>query len=145
MRSNGTRSRRSFEDIKVALTKSPILANPDFTKDFILFSFTLEHTIVDVLLQKDDQNFEKPIAYFSRTLRDSLVRYDIMEKQAYTLVKSLKEFNTYILNSHVITCVPNNLVKDILTHPDSEGRRGKWIAVMLEHDLEIKPTKMIKG
>jgi hypothetical protein len=98
-----------------------------------------------VLLQKDDQNFEKPIAYFSRTLRDAPLRYDIMEKQAYTLVKALKEFRTYILHSHIIAYMPNNSVKDILTQPDPEGRRGKWIATMLEYDLEIKPTKLIKG
>eukprot|EP00253_Pinus_taeda_P028315 PITA_28315 len=28
---------------------------------------------------------------------------------------------------------------------DLEGRTGKWIAAMLEYDLEIKPTKLIKG
>jgi hypothetical protein len=39
-------ARKSFEDIKVALTKAPVLANPNFEKDFILFSFTSEHTIV---------------------------------------------------------------------------------------------------
>ena len=37
-----------FEDIKVALTKSPILASPNFAKDIILFSFASEHTIVGV-------------------------------------------------------------------------------------------------
>jgi hypothetical protein len=68
-----------------------------------------------------------------------------MEKHAYALVKFLKEFIIYILHSHVIAYVPNNFVKDILTQPDPEGRRGKWIAVMLEYDLEIKPTKLIKG
>jgi hypothetical protein len=31
-----------------------------------------------------------------------------------------------------------------LTQPDPEGRRGKWIAMMLEFDLNIKPTNMIK-
>jgi hypothetical protein len=134
----------SFEDIKVVLTKALVLANPNFAKDFFLFSFTSKHTIVGVLLQKDDQNFEKPIAYYSRTLRDSPLRYDIMEKQAYALVKALKEFKTYILHSHVIAYMPSNYVKDILTQPDIEGRRGKWIAVMLEYDLEIKPTKLIK-
>jgi hypothetical protein len=138
-------AKKSFEDIKVALTKAPVLASPDFTKYFLLFSFASEHTIVGVLLQKDEQDFEKPIAYFSRTLRDAPLRYDIMEKQAYALVKSLKEFRTYILHSHVIACVPNSSVKDILTQPDPEGRRGKWIAAMLEYDLEIKPTKLIKG
>jgi hypothetical protein len=72
--------RKSFEDIKVALTKDPVLASLYFTKDFILFYFALEHTIVGVFLQKDYQNFERPIAYYSRTLRDSPLRYDIMEK-----------------------------------------------------------------
>jgi hypothetical protein len=41
--------------------------------------------------------------------------------------------------------LPSNSIKDILTQPDPEGRSGKWIAIMLEYDLEIKPTKLIKG
>jgi hypothetical protein len=129
----------------VALTKAPVLSSPEFTKYFILFSFTSEHTIVSVLLQKDEKSFEKPIAYFNRMLCDAPLRYDIMEKQAYALVKALKEFRTYIFHSHVIAYVPNNSVKDILTQPDPEGRRGKWIVAMLEYDLDIKPMKWIKG
>jgi hypothetical protein len=105
-----------FEDIKVALTRAPMLAisSLDFVKYFILFSFSSKHTIIDVLLHKDEQRFKKPIAYFSRTLRDAPLRYGIMEKQAYALVKSLKEFRTYIFHSHIITYVPSNSVKDIL-------------------------------
>jgi len=129
----------------VALFKASVLASPNSAKDFMFFSFASEHTIVGVLLQKDERNFENPIAYFSRTLRDSPLRYDIMEKQEYALVKALKEFRTYILHSHVIAYVPRNSVKDIFTQPGPKGRRGKWIAVMLEYDLEIKPTKLIKG
>jgi hypothetical protein len=60
-------------------------------------------------------------------------------------VKALKEFRTYILHSHVIAYVPSCSVKDILTQPNSEGRRGKWIAAMLEYNLDIKPMKLIKG
>jgi hypothetical protein len=63
----------------------------------------------------------------------------------YALLKALKEFMTYILHSHVIACVPNSLVKDILTQPDPEGRRGKWIDAMLEYDLKIKLIKLVKG
>ena len=69
-----------FEDIKVALTKSLVLSSPNFAKYFILCAFALEHTIAGVLLQKDEQNFERPITYYNRTLRDSPLRYDIMEK-----------------------------------------------------------------
>jgi hypothetical protein len=68
-----------------------------------------------------------------------------MEKQVYALVKALKEFRMYVLHSHIISYVPNHVVKDILTQPHAEGKRAKWIASLLEYDLEIKPTKLIKG
>ena len=68
-----------------------------------------------------------------------------MEKQAYALVKALKAFRVYFLHSKIIAYVPSASVKDILIQPDIDGRRGKWIAKILEFDLEIKPTKLIKG
>jgi hypothetical protein len=36
-------------------------------------------------------------------------------------------------------------VKDILIQLDIDGRRRKWIAKILEFDLEINPTKLVKG
>ena len=68
-----------------------------------------------------------------------------MEKHAYALVKSLKDFRVYILHSHIITYVPNSIMKGILTQLDPEGRKVKWIAMLLEYDIEIKPTKLVKG
>eukprot|EP00253_Pinus_taeda_P022756 PITA_22756 len=68
-----------------------------------------------------------------------------MEKQAYALVKAIKDFRIYILYSHVIAYVPNSVVKDILTQEGLEGKRGKWIASILEYDIEIKMIKLIKG
>ena len=97
-----------------------------------------------VLLQKSPKGQEQPIAFFSKPLRDAPLKYNIMEKQAYALVKALKDFRVYILHSHIIAYVPNIVVKDILSQ-DPDGKRGKWIAVILEYDLEIKPTKLIKG
>jgi hypothetical protein len=60
-------------------------------------------------------------------------------------VKALKAFRVYVLHSKVTAYVPSASVKDILIQPDIDGRRGKWIAKILEFDLEIKPTKLIKG
>ena len=61
------------------------------------------------------------------------------------MVKALKDFRVYVLHSKIITYVPSTSVKDILIQPDIDGRRGKWITKILEFDLEIKPTKLIKG
>jgi hypothetical protein len=68
-----------------------------------------------------------------------------MEKQAYALVKALKAFRIYVLQSKIIAYVPSAVVKDIVSQSDIDRRRSKWLAKILEFDLEIKPTKLIKG
>jgi hypothetical protein len=36
-------------------------------------------------------------------------------------------------------------VKDVLTQPDIDGKRAKWIAKLIDFDIEVKPTKLVKG
>jgi hypothetical protein len=137
--------RESFIQIKKALNEAPVLISPDYFKDFLIFSFASFDTVVAVLLQKNEDEREQPISFFSKALRDAEIRYEIMEKQAYALVKALRDFRFYVLHSRVTAYVPSASVKDILIQPDIDGRRGKWIAKILDFDLEIKPTKLVKG
>ena len=51
----------------------------------------------------------------------------------------------YVIDFSITTFVPSSSVKEILVQLDSEGKRGKWIVKLLEYDLHIKPTKLIKG
>jgi hypothetical protein len=60
-----------FERVKKATGEAPVLASPDYTKEFLIFSFAFEHTIVAVLLQKNEEGFEQPISFFSKSLRDA--------------------------------------------------------------------------
>ena len=32
-----------------------------------------------------------------------------------------------------------------MTQPDIDGKRAKWIAKLIEFDIEVKPTKLVKG
>ena len=36
-------------------------------------------------------------------------------------------------------------MKDVLTWPDIDGKRAKWISKLIEFDIEVKPTKLEKG
>jgi hypothetical protein len=96
-------------------------------------------------LQKNVEGLEQPIAFFSRALRDEKLKYDIMDNQTYALVKSLKSFIVYVLHSRVIAYVPSTAIKEILIQPDIDGKNSKWISKLLEFDLEIRPTKLVKG
>ena len=71
-------ARKYFKDIKKPITKAPILVSRDFSKYFMIFSYASKITIVGVLLQKIQQNFQQPIDLFSNVLRDAELKYDII-------------------------------------------------------------------
>lgn len=138
-------ARRYFEAIKRDIMEAPTLISPYYSKEFHIFSFASSDTLVVVLLQKDDEDSEHLVAFFRKSLRDTKLRYDIIEKQAYTLIKSLKAFRIYILHSKAIAYVPSASVKDVLMQLDVDGRRAKWIAKLIDFNIELKPTKLVRG
>lgn len=75
-----SKAKKYFEDIITALTKALVLISPNFEKDFQIYSFVSEHTIAGVLLQKNEEGFEQPIDFYSKTLRDAPLKYNILEK-----------------------------------------------------------------
>ena len=125
--------------------EAPTLISPDYTREFYIFSFASYDTLATVLLQKNDEDVEHPVAFFNKTLRDIELRYDLIEKQAYDLIKSLKAFIIYIIHSKMVAYVPSASVIDVLTQPDIDGKRVKWIAKFIEFNIEVKPTKLVKG
>jgi hypothetical protein len=118
---------------------------PDYSKEFMIFYFATFDTLVVVLHQKNTERLEHLISFFNRALRDEELRYDFMEKQEYALFKSLKDFRIYVLHSNIVPYVPSASMKEILIQHDIDGKRSKWISKIMEFDLEIKPTKLVKG
>lgn len=42
--------KRAFEDIKGAIAKAPVLVHPDYTKEFIIYCYASEHTMLAILM-----------------------------------------------------------------------------------------------
>src|SRR5271156_1302278 len=138
-------AQQAFERIKKAVQETPVLKSPNYTMPFSLFSFASFHTIAAILLQKDEQGFEHPIAFYSRSLQAAELNYDINEKQAYALVKAVKSFRPYLVGAKVLAYVPNAAVKDIFRQSEVTGRRCRWVNQIQEFDIEIQITKIIRG
>jgi hypothetical protein len=138
-------ARSSFHRINKAPIEAHVLVSLDYSKEFTIFSFSSEENIVVVLLQKNDQGHENHIYLFNKALKEDEMKYDILEKHAYALVKALKASRIYIVQSSIKAYVSSNSVKEILFHLRNEGKRGKWIVKILEYELHINPTNIIKG
>jgi hypothetical protein len=123
----------------------PTLISLDYTNKFYIFSFASYYMVAIILLQKYYGSLDHPVAFFSKALRDAELRYDPIEKQAYALIKSLKAFRIYILHAKVVAYVPSASVKDVLTQPDIDGKRDKWIAKIIKFDIEVNPNKLVKS
>jgi hypothetical protein len=67
-----------------------------------------------------------------------------VEKHAYALVKAMKSFRVYVIQYEIMAYVPSSIVKEILVQPNCEGKRGKWIKQILEYNLTINLTQLIK-
>jgi hypothetical protein len=80
-----------------------------------------------------------------KTLRDIELNYSIIEKQACALVNSLYHFMSYDENNKIKAYVTYPTIKDAMSEKDCLGTRGKWVSEIHEYDLDIKPTKIIKG
>jgi len=72
----------------------------DFDKDFIIYTNSTEEAIYVILLQKDDQKNEQPIAYMSQSLSNDEIKYSLIEKQNFLLVKAIEKFFHFILGKH---------------------------------------------
>jgi hypothetical protein len=61
-------SREYFEQIKKALTEAPVLISPDYSKDFLIFSFASSDTVAVVLLQKNAEGLEQAHFIFQQSI-----------------------------------------------------------------------------
>lgn len=55
-----------------------------------MYCYTSEHTMLGILLQKNEKNEEVPISFMSFPLKKHELRYSLAEKQDFIVVKVIK-------------------------------------------------------
>ena len=68
-------TQENFNNIKGAITTTPVLISPYFQRDFIIYSFSIETVVSFVLTQKNVKGEELPISLMRKTLHDYELRY----------------------------------------------------------------------
>jgi hypothetical protein len=84
-------AQRAFEQLKEAMTTTPVLAFPDFTKEFVIETDACETGIGAVLSQESH-----PIAYFSKGLSAANQKLSTHEKEFLAVVMVVDKWRCYI-------------------------------------------------
>ena len=115
-------AQRAFDNLKHALTHSPVTHPPDYSKDFLLYIAASATTIAMVLVQENIHSQEHVIYYASKNLIDSETRYSHVEKLSLSMVIAVQNFCHYILLHTTTVLVDQNPMYCILTYQVLGGK-----------------------
>ena len=85
----------SFEEIKFRLVEAPIMAKPDWNKEFEIMCDASDYAMGAVLGQKAEKMF-RAIYYSSKTFDEAQENYSSTEKEMLVMVFSCEKFRPYI-------------------------------------------------
>ncbi len=104
---------QAFDNLKATVAKEVVLAYPDFTKLFEIYTDASTMQLGAVITQGD-----RPIAFFSRKLSKTQSKYSVTKIKLLAIVETLKEFQGMLWGQTIkVYTNHKNLTRDNLGLP----------------------------
>ncbi|CAM8890097.1 unnamed protein product [Rhodiola kirilowii] len=136
--------KEAFDDLKKALTSTPIIQTPDWGKPFEIMCDASDFAVGAVLGQKIDKK-AGVIYYASRTLDSAQRNYSTTEKELLAVVFALEKFRSYLLGAKVIVYSDHAAIRYLMKKKEAKPRLIRWILLLQEFDVEIRDKKGIEN
>ena len=121
----------AFEAIKAIIARDVVLAYPDFSKVFEIYTDASSRQLGSVIVQNN-----RPIAFFSRKLSVAQSKYSITELELLSIVETLKEFRGMLWGQQIKVYTDHqNLMRDALGL--TSNRVYRWRLLLEEYGPEI--------
>lgn len=131
-------AQEAFETLKSVLLCEPVLALPDFNKDFVLCTDASKLALGAVLCQEDDDKHLHPVAYASRKLKDAETRYSVVEKEALAVVWGVSHFRQYLLGKPFVVYCDQASLSHVFKLKDPTSRIARWNMTLSQYQPHIK-------
>lgn len=73
------------------------------------------------------------------------MRYSFIKKYVLTVIRGLKKYKHLVSNNKIQFLVSHVGVKDFILSKDLNEKHARWIICVMEYDVEIKVTKLVRG
>lgn len=130
----------ALQSLKKSLTSTPILANPDYSKPFIIQTDASNFGIGAVLVQGEGDD-EKVIAYLSQKLTSTQQKYQTTERECLAVIGAIEKFRPYIEGSKFKVVTDHASLQWLQNLKDPSGRLGRWALRLQPYDYEIVHRK----
>lgn len=129
---------QAFQALKDALTSAPVLQGPDYSREFTLQTDASDVGIGGVLCQTTEADGDRPIAYFSRKLKDWEKHYAAVEKEYLAIVEAIRHFCVYLTGTHITVVMDHNCLRFLDNMKDVGGRLTCWSLQLQPYDMAIQ-------
>ena len=134
----GPEQENSFQAIKKALTTAPILAHPDPTRPYILYTDASDKCIGAILVQRDNDGIERVIHYLSHTLSGAQLSWPTIEKEAYAVVYALKKLHAYLWGATFEIHTDHKPLLSLFLSEIKNTKIQRWAIQISEYGAPIK-------
>ena len=108
---------------------APIMATPDWSKDFEIMCDASDYAMGVVLRQRTEKIF-RAIYYVSKTFNEAQENYSTTEKEMLAMVFACEKFRPYILGSYVIILTDHATIKYLMAKKDVKLRLIRWVLLL---------------
>ena len=114
-----------------------MLCSPDPDKVFILQTDASSVGIAAVLSQQDDQQVERPVAYFSRQLLPRETRYATAEQECLAVVEAVKHFRVYLTGVPFRVQTDHRCLMYLDKLKDESSRLTRWALTLQPYNFVV--------
>uniref|UniRef100_A0A0K0FSS6 RNA-directed DNA polymerase n=1 Tax=Strongyloides venezuelensis TaxID=75913 RepID=A0A0K0FSS6_STRVS len=122
----------AFQALKKALINAAVLAPPDHTASYTIYTDASFQGLGAALTQKN-----KPIAFASRSLKPAEKNYPIIKLEALGLVHALQQFRPYIYGKHTKVVTDHKPLLALLKNKELTGILQRYQMAIMEYDITI--------
>ena len=130
----------AFEKVKNLLCTHPVMSAPDFTKPFMLAVDASDFAAGAILMQRNNDGVDHPVAYFSKKFNNHQRNYSTVEKETLAIVLALEHFEVYVSSAAgSITVFTDHNPLTFLSRMKNKNRRLlNWSLYLQEFNLDIR-------
>ena len=122
----------SFQKLKKLLTSAPVLALPEGTEGYVVYSDASKQGLGCVLMQHG-----KVIAYASRQLKQYEVNYPTHDLELAAVVFALKIWRHYLYGVRCQIFTDHKSLKYVFTQKELNMRQRRWLELLKDYDIEL--------
>jgi hypothetical protein len=127
------RLRGQFQALKNKLVNAPILALPESSKRFTVYTDTSRIGLGCVLMQEG-----RVISYGSRQLKKHEGNYPTHDLELAAVVFALKSWRHYLYGESCNIYTDHKSLKYIFTQKELNLRQRRWLELIKDYDLSIQ-------